>query len=138
MEIAYQRELISNKKLIKSKVVCNFFTGATSKDFVHYIKPTLQENEFDTSILHMGINDVLKLGSNIDTMSKDIINIANGCKNSGVKQIIISGLALITRLNASFIYHLNNSTKVLCQNMVIDLLITATYHLRIYGKMDYI
>ena len=65
-----------NKKLIKSKVVCKFFSGATSKDFVHYIKPTLQENEFDTSILYMGVNDVLKLGSNIDTMSKDIINIA--------------------------------------------------------------
>ena len=51
------------KKLIKSKVVSKFFPGATSKDFVHYIKPTLQENEFDTSILHMGVNDVLKLGN---------------------------------------------------------------------------
>ena len=51
------------KKLIKSKVVCKFFPGPTSKDLVHYIKPTLQENEFDTSILHMGVNDVLKLGN---------------------------------------------------------------------------
>ena len=62
-----------------------FFPGATSKYFVHYIKPTMQENEFDTSILHMTVNDVLKLGSNIDTVSKDIINIANHCKNFGVK-----------------------------------------------------
>ena len=45
----------------------------------------MQENEFDTSILHMTVNDVLKLGSNIDTVSKDIINIANHCKNFGVK-----------------------------------------------------
>ena len=51
------------KKLIKSNVVCKFFPGATSKDFVHYIKSTLQENEFDTSILPMGVNDVLKLGN---------------------------------------------------------------------------
>ena len=71
-----------NKKLIKSKAVCKFFPGATSKDFVHYIKPTLQENKFDTSVLHMGVNDILKLGSNIDTVSKDIINIANHCKIS--------------------------------------------------------
>ena len=83
-----------NKKLIKTKVVGKFFPGATSKDFVHYIKPTLPENEFDTSILHMGVNDVLKLGSNIYSVSKDIINIANHCKNFGVKQIIISGLTL--------------------------------------------
>ena len=38
-----------NKKLIKSKAACKFFPGSTSKDFVHYIKPTLQENELDTS-----------------------------------------------------------------------------------------
>ena len=49
------------------------------------------ENKFNTSILHMSVNNVLKLGSNIDTLSKDVINIANHCKNFGVKQIIISG-----------------------------------------------
>ena len=32
-----------------------------------------------------------------------------------MKQIIISDLILTGRLNASFIYQLNNSTKVLCQ-----------------------
>ena len=85
-----------------------FLPGTTSKDCVHYIKPTLQENEFDTSVLHMGINDVL-------TVSKDIINIANRCKNSVLKQIIISGLVLVTCFNASFMHHLNNSVKVLCQ-----------------------
>ena len=86
----------------------------------------------------MGVNDFLKLGSNIDTVSKDIINIANHCKNFGVKQMIISGLTLTTRLKASFIYQLNKSIKELCQNMVIILLITATYHPRIYGKTGYI
>ena len=55
-----------NKKLIKYKVSCKFFPDATSKDFVHFIKPTLQENEFHTSILHLDVNDILKLGSNID------------------------------------------------------------------------
>ena len=144
-----------NKKLLKSKVVRKSFPGTTSKDFVHYIKPTLQENEFDTStlpwmILHMGVNDVSKLGSNNDTVSKDIVNIANHCKNFGVKQMIISGLTLTTRLNASFIQlkffakkhgysfidnnnvssenlqqdglHLNNSGKgVLLKNHVITL-----------------
>ena len=57
-----------NKKFIKSKFVCKFFPGTTSKDFTHYLKQRLQENEFDTSILHMSINDILKLGSNIDTV----------------------------------------------------------------------
>ena len=104
-----------NKKLINPKVVCKLFPGATSKDFVHYITSTLYENEFDTSILHMSVNDVLKLGSNTDTVSKDIINIANHCKNFDVKQIIISGVTLTVWLSASFIYQLNNSMRVLCQ-----------------------
>ena len=104
-----------NIKFKKSKAVCKFFPGATSKDFGHYIKPTLQESVFDTSILHMGVNDVLILGSNIDTVSKDIINIANHCKNFGVKQIIIPGLTFTTWLKASFIYQLNKSIKELCQ-----------------------
>ena len=46
-------------------------------------------------------------------MTKDIINIANYCKSFGLKQFIISGLTLTKRLNASFIYQLNNSIKVL-------------------------
>ena len=104
-----------NEKMIKSKVLCKFFPGATLKDFVHYIEPTLQENEFDTSILHVGVDSVLKLGSNVETVSKDIIKITNHCKNFGVKQIIISGLTRTTRFNERFIHQLNNSIKLLCQ-----------------------
>ena len=83
--------------MIKSKVVWRFFPGAISRDVLHYIKPTLQENEFDTSILNMGVNGVLKLGSSTNTVSKDIINIANHCKNIDVKQVIISDLTFTTR-----------------------------------------
>ena len=64
--------------------------------------------------LNMGVNHVLKSGSNIDNLSKNIKNIANHCKSFGVKQIIISGLTLTTPLNASFIYQLNNSSRLLC------------------------
>ena len=34
-----------------------------------------------------------------------------------MKQIFISGLTLFVRLNTSFMYHLNNPVKVLCQNI---------------------
>ena len=101
MEISYQKEIIRilNKKLIKFNFVYNLSSSATSKEFIHYIKPILPENEFNNSILHMGVNDVLKLVFNIETVSKDIVNIANDCKKFGVKQIIISGLTLFTWLN---------------------------------------
>ena len=97
--------------MIRSKGVCKFFPGATSKDFVHHVKLTLQENEVDIAILRVGVNDILNLGSNIDPVSKDIMSIANQYKNFGVKQII-SGLTFTTRLNASFIHHFDNTVKV--------------------------
>ena len=37
------------------------------------------------------------------------MNIANQCKNFGVKQITISGLTFTTRLNANVFHHPNNS-----------------------------
>ena len=85
--------------MIKFNFLYNLSSNATSKEFVNYIKPILPENEFNNSILHMGVNDVLKLVFNIETVSTDIVNIANDCKKFGVKQIIISGLRLFTWLN---------------------------------------
>lgn len=45
------------------KLYIIFFACATLTDFVQHIKPALLENEFDNSILHMSMHDVLKLGS---------------------------------------------------------------------------
>ena len=41
-------------------------------------------------------------------------------------------------LNASFMRNLNNPVKVLCQKHGYSLLITAAYHLRTFGKANYI
>ena len=40
---------------------------------------TLQdpENQFETAILHMGVNDLLKWDSNIKDVTNNIMNIAN-------------------------------------------------------------
>ena len=41
-----------NTNLIKSKAICKRFLGASSNDFIHYIKPTLQnpQNPFESAI----------------------------------------------------------------------------------------
>ena len=72
-KVVFQGEIVrgfQTKKLIESKVACKLFPGTTLKDFVHYVKPTLHENEFDTSVLHMAVNYVLKLSSNIDSVKR--------------------------------------------------------------------
>ena len=76
-----------NTNLIKSKAISKCFPGASSNGFVHYIKPTLQnlENPFESAILLMGVNDLLKRGSNIDGVANNIMKIANECKTYGIK-----------------------------------------------------
>ena len=67
-----------NTNLIRLKAISKCFSGAISDDFIHYIKAISQnpENRSETDILRMGINDFLKLGSNIDVVTNDITNIA--------------------------------------------------------------
>ena len=67
-----------NTNLIRLKAISKCFSGAISDDFIHYIKTISQnpENRSETDILRMGINDFLKLGSNIDVVTNDITNIA--------------------------------------------------------------
>ena len=36
------------------------FPGATSKELIHYVVPTLQEKSFNSALIHIGINDILK------------------------------------------------------------------------------
>ena len=79
--------------------------------FFHYVKPTLQDSHtnFDIAVLHMGVNDILNLGSTADTISNSILHIANQCKNSGVKNIFSSSLTCITLLNSDLINNVNNA-----------------------------
>ena len=58
--------------------------------------------------LHIGVTDVLKLGSYIDTVPKNI-NIANHKVRCEANNYFWCDTT--ARLNASFIYQLNNSIK---------------------------
>ena len=108
--------------MFNAKVFYRFFPGATSRDFFHYIKPTLQDPQtnFDIAVLHMGVNDILNLGSTAETVSNSILHIANQCRNYGVKQVSISSVACTTLLNSDLINDVNNVLRNKCQ--------TSGYH----------
>ena len=65
-----------NANLIRLNAIDKCFSDATSKDSIHYMKPALIES----IILHIGVNDSLKHGSNV-VISKNILNIFKECKN---------------------------------------------------------
>lgn len=69
----YGQKMGSNTK---SRVVVKYFSGATTADMEHYIKPTLERNP-DHVILHVGTNDLkttdaLKVAENIVDLARKI------------------------------------------------------------------
>ena len=54
----FNRELNTGHAKIKT------FPGAISKEFPHYVTPTLKDGNFDTAILHFGVNDSYKIEIN--------------------------------------------------------------------------
>ena len=82
---------------------------------MHYIKPTVLENEFGTSILYMGINGVFEIIFQYCHRIKRYHKYCKSLQKIKSKQIIIPRLTLTTRLKAKFIYQLNSSIKELCQ-----------------------
>ena len=103
-----------NTNLIKSKAISKCFPGVSSNDFIHYIKPTLQysQNPFESAILHMGVNNLLKRDSNINAVTNNIMKIASECKAYGIKNIFISGLTINNRLHSDLINIMNNALNL--------------------------
>ena len=49
-----------NRYITNATARLKSFPGATSKELAHYVVPTLQEESFNSALIHIGINDVLK------------------------------------------------------------------------------
>ena len=65
------------------------FQGATAKRLHHYILPTLEEENPDIVILHVGYNDLAPKDNdleniNVESVANEIINIGKMCNQHGV------------------------------------------------------
>ena len=94
-----------NSRLYNANCRCRFFGGATSKYFLHYIRPTFKEINViaDVPVSHMGTNDIMNSEVNKDFVADSIINIAKECVDFGVKSVFISSFTANTRRNSDFI-----------------------------------
>ena len=59
------------------------FPGATSKELTHYVVPTLQEESFNSALIYIAINDILKDQSDLQckSLTRNILEISQKCKN---------------------------------------------------------
>ena len=84
---------VFNQFLQGGKTYLELFPGATAKQLhypgakakqLHYHAATvLAQHQYDSAIIHVGINNILN-GSSTEQISKDVIEIAQLCRNRSI------------------------------------------------------
>ena len=88
-----------NRALTYGRARFKYFSGATSKELLHYIDATLEESNFEVAVIHVGVNDLMNSNDSVDKLLKDIYSMGEKCKSSGVKKVFISGIVKNNRIN---------------------------------------
>ena len=104
-----------NRALTNGRARFKYFPGATSKELLHYIDATLEENSFEVTVIHVRINDLLNSNNSVDKLLKNIYSIAEKCKSSGVKNVFISVMVKNNRINDFIIQEVNRKIYDDCQ-----------------------
>ena len=93
------------------------FPGATSKELSHYVVPTLQEGWFNSALINIGINGILKnqSGSQCESFTRNILEISHKCKEHGVEEIIISSIVATENIDLNLLARVNASLCNMCR-----------------------
>ena len=104
------------KTLRPGRVRFKHFPGGSSNDLLHYIDPTLEEQNFEAAISHTGINDILYDSSSrqMNLLLRNIKEIEKKCKSCKVKYVFISGLTFNTRISHSLLKKVNEMIESVC------------------------
>ena len=83
---------------------------------LHYIGPTLEEQNFEAVIIHIGINDILCDSSSrqINLLLQNIKEIGKKCKNYKVKYVFISSSTFNTRISQKLLNEVNEMIERVC------------------------
>ena len=83
------------------------FPGADSKEILHYVNPTLESGNYDSAVLHFGVNDLLqKTLSKSDTVENLIENIGKAavkCMSHEVSKVFVSAIVRNKRIPESLL-----------------------------------
>ena len=104
-----------NRALTNGRAGFKYFPGATSKELLHYIDATLEENNFEVTVIHVRVNDLLNSNNSVDKLLKNIYSIAEKCKSSGVMNVFISAMVKNNRINDFIIQEVNRKIYDDCQ-----------------------
>ena len=89
------------------------FPRAKAKQINHHETAVLAQHQYDSTIIHVGINDLLN-GSSIEQISKDVIEIAQRCRYPSIGKVFVSGIEYCTKVGYETIQNLNKSLYKEC------------------------
>ena len=101
----------------KAKLQC--FPGATSNQLLHYLDVNLQDNNTESVILHVGVNDVLQdcTETNINSFINNFQEMAKKCRSYNVKNVFISGIVYTERVNVKTLENIYDKVVSLCSKL---------------------
>ena len=93
------------------------FPGATSKELLHYVDPTLKDGIYNTAIIHVGVNDLLnnKSTNKVDELVKNLESTAIKCISNGIAKVVVSGIVMNNKMSDSFIGDVNKEIAMMCK-----------------------
>ena len=99
MAIAYYRGIRVrefNNEIKNGYAKFKTFPGSDSREILHYVNPTLESGNYDSAVLHFGVNDLLEKALNMsDTVENLIENIRKAavkCMSHGVSKVFVSAI----------------------------------------------
>ena len=106
-----------NNSIRSGRVRFRNFPGATSGELLHYMDPTLAEGNYDTAIVHVGINDIINddSSSKIENLVLNLEKIAIKLKKYGIKNVCLSGLVFTTRVYLPLLNQVNKCVLDICK-----------------------
>ena len=91
--------------------------GTTSGELLNYIDSTLAERNYDTTIVHVGINDIINDDSStkVENLVLNLEKIAIKLKKYGIKNVCLSGLVFTTRVYLPLLNQVNKCVLDICK-----------------------
>ena len=98
-----------NQLLLNGEAKFQFFPGANSRKLLHYIYPTLEEENFKSAVIHVTTNDInnSRDSRDGDAHIENIKYIALKCISYGICKVFISSICYNTRTSNDYLQEIN-------------------------------
>ena len=98
-----------NNCIRKERARFRNFPGATSGEVLHYMDRTLAEGNYDATIVHVGINDIIidDSSAKVENLVLNLEKIAIKLKKYRIKNVCLSGLVFTTSIHSPLLNQVN-------------------------------